>query len=296
MTRGREHRKDPPLGEFVMAAEEFTPPGVGTFICPPIFGEVTKPIVQAVLAAVIVGVFFLVVTRRLAMVPGRTQFAAEYIYGIARNSMAREQIGPDFAKYIPLILSLFSFVLVNNLFGIIPFFQFPTMSRIGFPLALALFVYVFYHYAGFKKHGFVGYIKHAALPPGVPVFVAPLIILIELLTKFVFQPLQLAVRVFAAMFAGHLLLVLAVVGGEFLFMAGGRADHGLPGRVRRGHRLHLPRGAGPGHPGLRLRPDRGRLHRRSRQRRPLIPRLPGADRLRSTHPLPGRTPRKEHRT
>jgi F-type H+-transporting ATPase subunit a len=228
VTRGREHRKDPPLGEFVMAAEEFTPPGVGTFIYPPIFGEVTKPIVQAVLAAVIVGVVFLVVSRRLAIVPGRTQFAAEYIYGVARNSMAREQIGPGFRPYIPLILSLFTFVLVNNLFGIIPFFQFPTMSRIGFPIALALFVYVFYHYAGFKKHGFVGYIKHAALPPGVPVFVAPLIILIELLTKFVFQPLQLAVRVFAAMFAGHLLLVLAVVGGEFLFMAGGALMIGSP--------------------------------------------------------------------
>ena len=69
-------------------------------------------------------------------------------------------------------------------------------------------------------HGLVGYIKHAALPPGVPVFIAPLIILIELLQKFVFQPLSLALRVFAAMFAGHLILVLAVVGGEFLLFSG----------------------------------------------------------------------------
>jgi F-type H+-transporting ATPase subunit a len=216
------------LGEFVLAAEEFTPPGAGTFIYPPIFGEVTKPIVQLVLALVIVLGFWLLVSRRLAMVPGRTQFAAEYVYGMARNTMAREQIGPGFRPYIPLVLSLFSFVLVNNLFGIIPFLQFPSLSRIGFPIALALFVYVFYHYAGFKKHGFTGYIKHAALPPDVPVFVAPLVIVIELFTKFIFQPVSLALRVFAAMFAGHLILVLAVVGGEFLLQAGGPLVVGAP--------------------------------------------------------------------
>jgi F-type H+-transporting ATPase subunit a len=209
------------LGEFVLAAEEFTPPGVGTFIYPPIFGEVTKPIVQAILAAILVIVYFLVATRRLRMVPTRGQFIAEYLYDTARNTMARDQIGgKDFKPFIPLVLGLFSFILVNNLFGIIPPFQFPTMSRIGFPIALALFVYVAYHYAGFRKHGFVGYIKHAALPPGVPVFIAPLIIVIELLQKFLFQPLSLALRVFAAMFAGHLILVLAVVGGEFLLFSG----------------------------------------------------------------------------
>lgn len=210
------------MGEFVLAAEEFTPPGVGTFIYPPIFGEVTKPIVQAVLAAVVLIVYFLVATRRMSMVPSRGQFAAEYVYGIARNGMARDQIGShEFKPFVPLILALFTFVLVNNLFGIIPVFQFPTLSRIGFPIALALFVYVAYHWAGFRKHGFTGYIKHAALPPGVPGFVAPLIIFIELFTKFIFQPISLALRVFAAMFAGHLILVLAVVGGEFLLHAGG---------------------------------------------------------------------------
>jgi len=209
------------LGEFVLAAEEFTPPGVGTFIYPPIFGEVTKPIVQAVLAAIIVIVYFLVATRRLQLVPNRAQFVAEYLYTTARNTMARDQIGgKDFKPFIPLVLGLFSFILVNNLFGIIPPFQFPTMSRIGFPIALALIVYVAYHYAGFKKHGFAGYIKHATLPPGVPVFIAPLIVIIEVFQKFIMQPLSLALRVFAAMFAGHLILVLAVVGGEFLLFSG----------------------------------------------------------------------------
>jgi F-type H+-transporting ATPase subunit a len=211
------------LGTLVLAAEEgFTPPGVGTFVYPPIFGDVTKPMVQAVFAAVILAVYFLVATRRLALVPSRGQFAAESLYGFARNNMARDQIGPhEFRRYVPLVLALFSFVLVNNLFGIIPLFQFPTMSRIGFPIALALFVYVFYHYAGVRKHGLFGYLKHATLPPGVPLAVAPLVVVIEIVQRFLFQPASLAVRVFAAMFAGHLILVLFAVASEYLLLGAG---------------------------------------------------------------------------
>ncbi|MBW0103690.1 F0F1 ATP synthase subunit A [Pseudonocardia sp. KRD291] len=210
------------MGTFVLAAEEFTPPGAGLFEYPPIFGSVTKPMVLAVLSLIIVAVLFTVGTRRLAIVPGKGQFALESFYNIPRNTMARDQIGSaEFRRYIPLILALFSFILVNNLFAIVPVIQFPTMSRIGFPLSLALFVYVFYHYAGFKKHGFFGYIKHAALPPGVPIFIAPLIIVIELLQKFVVQPLSLALRVFAAMFAGHLIIALTAVASAFLISAGG---------------------------------------------------------------------------
>lgn len=210
------------VAEEILAAEEFVPPGVGSFIYPPIFGEVTKPIVMVVLSAVIIAGYFVVTSRRLAVVPGRSQFVAESFYGIARNTMARDQIGgTEFLRYVPLILGLFSFVLVNNLFGIIPLFQFPTMSRIGFPVALALFVYVFYHYAGFRKHGFVGYFKHALFPPGAPAFVYVIIAPIEFLQKFIVQPVALAIRVFAAMFAGHLILVLFAVAAEFLLLQGG---------------------------------------------------------------------------
>lgn len=210
------------MGTFVLAAEEFTPPGASLFEYPPIFGSVTKPMVLAVLSLVIVVAVFTLGTRKLAIVPSRFQFGLESFYNIPRNTMARDQIGSeDFKPFIPLILGLFSFILVNNLFAIVPVIQFPTMSRIGFPIALAIFVYAFYHYAGFRKHGFAGYIKHAALPPGVPAFIAPLIIVIELLQKFLVQPLSLALRVFAAMFAGHLIIALTAVAAEFLITAGG---------------------------------------------------------------------------
>ncbi|MEV1291469.1 F0F1 ATP synthase subunit A [Pseudonocardia sp. NPDC049635] len=210
------------MGELVLAAEEFTPPGPSVFNYPPIFAGVTKPMVLIVMSAIIIAVYFAVATRRMSIVPGKGQFALESFYNVARNGMARDQIGKDdFKPFIPLILGLFSFVLVNNYFGIIPFFQIPTMSKISFPIALALVVYVAYHYAGFRKHGFVGYFKHATLPKGVPMAIAPLIIVIELLQKFLVQPASLALRLFAAMFAGHLMLVLVAVGAEFMLFAGG---------------------------------------------------------------------------
>ncbi|MEU5693616.1 F0F1 ATP synthase subunit A [Actinosynnema sp. NPDC020468] len=205
------------------AGDEFVAPGVQDFFLPPIFGSVTKPMVLLVLSIIIIAGFFLAASSRLKLIPGKFQFAAESLYDIGRNSIAREQIGgKDFKPFVPLILSIFCFVLVNNLFGLIPIVQFPTMSHIGFPLAVSLLVvYPVYHYVGFKRHGFVGYLKHQTMPPGAPWFVLPLLIPIEFFQKFVLNPLTLAIRVFAAMFAGHLLLLVFTLAGEFLLLNGG---------------------------------------------------------------------------
>ncbi|MFF5987912.1 F0F1 ATP synthase subunit A [Prauserella flavalba] len=212
------------MGALVLAqGDEFVAPGAKDFNLGPIFGEgtfVTKPMVLAVLAAVIVGAFFLLATRNLKIVPTRFQFAAESIYDFGRNNIAREQIGAkDFRPFVPLILALFSFILVNNIFGIIPVIQFPVMSHIGFPLALSvLVVYPVYHYVGFKRHGFVGYLKKETVPAGAPGFILPLLTPIEFLQKFLINPVTLALRVFAAMFAGHLLLLVFTLGGEYLLL------------------------------------------------------------------------------
>lgn len=207
------------MGALVVTeGSTFTPPGAGDFDLPPIFLGVTKPMILVVLSVIIIAAFFLISSRKLKIVPSRWQFAAESVYDFGRNNMAREQIGSkDFRPFVPLILALFSFVLVNNLFGIIPFFQFPTMAHIGFPIALSLFVvYPVYHYVGFKRHGFAGYLKHATVPPGAPLAIYFLLTPIEFLQKFVLNPLTLAVRVFAAMFAGHLILLVFTIAGEFL--------------------------------------------------------------------------------
>ncbi len=205
------------------AGGEFVAPGVKDFFLPPIFGEVTKPMVLVVLSIFIISGFFLAAGRNLKIVPGKFQFAAESLYDIGRNNIAREQIGAkDFQPFVPLVLSVFTFVLVNNLFGIIPIIQFPTMSHIGFPLAVSLLVvYPVYHFVGIRRHGFFRYLKNQTVPPGAPWFVLPLLVPIEFFQKFFLNPLTLAIRVFAAMFAGHLLLLLFTLAGEALLFSGG---------------------------------------------------------------------------
>ncbi|WP_367135904.1 F0F1 ATP synthase subunit A [Saccharothrix sp. HUAS TT1] len=199
---------------------EFVPPGAKDFFLPPIFGGVTKPMVLVVLSVIIIAVFFLLATRSFKLVPSKFQFMAESLYDIGRNTIAREQIGgKDFQPFVPLILSLFTFILVNNIFGIIPLVQFPTMSHIGFPLALSvLVVYPVYHYVGFKRHGFAGYLKNQLMPPGAPKPIYLLLTPIEFFSKFIMNPITLAIRVFAAMFAGHLILLVFTLAGEFLLL------------------------------------------------------------------------------
>jgi F-type H+-transporting ATPase subunit a len=202
---------------------EFVPPGAGDFDLPPIFLGITKPMLLAVLSVIIVMVFFLMAARRLKVVPTKFTFIAESVYDFGRNNVAREMIGSkDFAPYVPLIVTMFTFVLVNNIFGIIPLIQFPTMAHIGFPLALSLFlVYPLWHYVGIRKHGFIGHIKHQLVPPGVPKPVLFLLVPVEAFVKFFMNPLTHAIRVFAAMFAGHLILIVFTLAGEFLLLEAG---------------------------------------------------------------------------
>lgn len=207
-----------------MADDTFTPPGAVDFDLPEIFWWVTKPMVLVMLSVVIIAGYFLIATRKLTVVPSRFQFAAESIYDLGRNTIARERIGgQDFQPYVPFILTLFCFVLVNNIFGIIPLVQFPTMAHVGFPVALAfLVVYPVYHVVGIRRHGLRGYLRNQFVVPGVPKPVLwGLLIPTEVVLKFFFDPLTLAIRVFAAMFAGHLLVLVFVLGGEFLLLHAG---------------------------------------------------------------------------
>ncbi|GLZ29824.1 ATP synthase subunit a [Lentzea sp. NBRC 105346] len=207
-----------------MADAEFHPPGARDFELPPIFGFVTKPMILMVLSILIIITFFLVTSRNLRLIPSRWQFAAESVYDLGRNQIAREQIGDaEFRPYVPLVLSLFTFVLVNNIFGLIPLIQFPTLAHFGFPLAIAiLIVFPLYHFVGIRKHGLVGYLRNQFIIPDVPKPVLWLLLIpTEVILKFFFDPVNLAIRVFAAMFAGHLLVLVFTLSGEFLLLEAG---------------------------------------------------------------------------
>ena len=207
---------------------EFVAPGPNSFD----FSEValfhiggtaiTKPMVQLVLGAIVVFVFFYAAFRRASLVPGRLQFAGESAYGMVRNSIGRDIIGShDFIKVVPYLVTLFFFILVNNAFATIPLIQFPTFSRASMAYALAALSWVIYNGVGIKKHGLLGYLKLQSVPSGVSPVMYPLLVPLEFFSNILVRPVTLALRLFANMFAGHLLLILFSTGGLFLIEYGG---------------------------------------------------------------------------
>lgn len=182
---------------------------------------VTRASIVILLSVVLISWLLLAGTKRMAVVPGKGQYLTEQVYGMIRNGVGRDILGSrDFLRFVPLLFSLFVLILLNNLLGIIPPVQFPTMSRIGFPAALTLVVFVVYHFVGVRAKGLGGHFKHM-VPPGLPLPVLFLIVPLELLTYFFTRPVTLALRLFGNMFAGHLLLVLFAAGGEYLVLHSG---------------------------------------------------------------------------
>lgn len=216
----------------VTRAEGFTPPSPHDFNLPPIgpdktfefLGQemylgVTKPMLQLVLVAGIVFIFFWAASRKRAMVPSRLQYVGEQGYGFVRNSMGRDIIGSkDFARYTPYLFALFFFILINNFLASIPFFQFPTFSRAGLVYSLAFLSWIIYNAVGVKKHGLVGYLKHTCVPSGVSPAMYPLLVPLEFMSNILVRPVTLALRLFCNMFAGHMLLILFALGGEYLIV------------------------------------------------------------------------------
>jgi len=199
--------------------EGFTPPSARDFNLPPIFGEnpfTTKPIFLVFFSVILISVFFILASRKAAVVPSKLQFAGESVYGFVRNDLAKDVIGHEFMRFVPYLFTLFTFILVNNIFGIVPMLQFPTMSRVSFPYVLAIITFLVFHYVGIRKQGALKYIKEIMFMPGVPKPAYILITPLELLTFFLVRPLTLSLRLFANMFAGHLLLLVFILGGEHL--------------------------------------------------------------------------------
>ena len=200
---------------------EYEPPGVSSFDLPPIFESVPwldKYVLMATVSVILILAFWLVMARKNAMVPSKSQFVGEIAYNFVRNSIARDMIGHDYRKWLPLIIALFSFVLVNNLFGVFPLTLLPTTSHVGWAYGLAGMVWLIYNGIGIAKHGAFGYLKHVTLPSGVPKAMWPLIIPLEFLSNIIIRPMTLSLRLFANMFAGHLLVLVFVLGGEYLLL------------------------------------------------------------------------------
>ena len=164
-----------------------------------------------VLSVAAVGVFLIGGMRQRSLVPGRWQSMVEISYEFVAN-MVRDNVGSDGRKYFPFIFSLFMFLLAGNMLGLLPY-SFTFTSHIAVTFAMALVVFIGTTVIAFAKHGvkFFGFF----LPHGTPIFVAPLLVPIEILSYF-FRPISLALRLFANMTAGHTLL--KVFGGFVVAM------------------------------------------------------------------------------
>lgn len=168
---------------------------------------ITRTVVLIVLAALVVIALLYFGLRKKSTVPGRFQAAMESLVGFVRDEVAVGIIGPDGIRYFPYLLAIFMFILIGNAFEITPFINFPITSRMAIPAFLALLTWVIFIAAGLKRNGF-GYIGHVVWPPGVPVFLKPVVGLIEFFSTFFVRPFSLAVRLFANLVAGHVMLSL----------------------------------------------------------------------------------------
>ena len=202
----------------VLAAEVPFPPSVEDFFLPSIapWGQhsvwFTKITLLLWLSVAILIIYFLVSYRKPALVPTKKQWLAESVYGFVRNSIAVDMIGKEGVRFAPYLATLFCFIFMMNIWGIVPFAQISPNSHIAFPAVLAMISYLLFLYVGFRKHGFLGYLKVVLVPPA-PWFILPILVPIEFFSNFIVRPFSLAIRLFANMFAGHMLLLVFTLGG-----------------------------------------------------------------------------------
>ena len=148
---------------------------------------------------------------RQSLVPAGVQHVAESGLNFIEDSVVMQTIGPDGRKFMPFLTSLFFFILFSNITEVIPGVQFPANSRMAVPMLLALLVWVIFNLAGIRSQGLFGYLKNSLFPPGVPKALYVLVTPIEFVSTFVMRPFSLAIRLWANMVAGHLLLVTFAV-------------------------------------------------------------------------------------
>ncbi len=209
------------VGTGVVASDSHFPPSVWEFFPPALFGLegwLTKFTIFAWVAVGLLIIFFLSAYRKPTLVPSRTQWMAESVYGFARDSIATPMLGHEGVKFAPYFATLFSFILLTNLFGIVPFVQMSPNSHIAFPIVLAVISYIMFNYIGVKRHGFGKYMKKS-LVPAAPWYILPLLIPIEFFSTFIVRPVTLSLRLFANMFAGHMILAVFTLGGFALLNA-----------------------------------------------------------------------------
>jgi F-type H+-transporting ATPase subunit a len=180
---------------------------------------INKTVLIYLASVVITLAFFFAAARRAQLVPSGVQNLAESSVEFVRESIILQTIGPEGMGYLPFLTTMFFFIFIANIFEIIPFIQFPANARIAVPFFLAILVWFIFNIVGIRRQGLGGYMKSSLIPPGVPKAILPLMVLIEFVSTFFVRPFSLAIRLFANMLAGHLILVTFAILSASIFGA-----------------------------------------------------------------------------
>ena len=159
-----------------------------------------------VISAVLISFLLFLGTREKKIIPDKIQLITEMLYNFVAK-MISDTAGSKAKPYFPFIFSLFMFVLLCNMVGMLPY-AFTVTSHIIVTFVLAAFIFIGVTIIGFAKHG-IGYLK-LFVPSGVPIVLLPLIVVIEVIS-YLSRPVSLSVRLFANMMAGH--TMMKVFGG-----------------------------------------------------------------------------------
>lgn len=178
---------------------------------------VNKTVLLCIISMLICLIVF-VGGSKAKLIPSKIQNVAEIFVEFIEQNISLEVIGKEGRKYTSLLGSLFFFIFFINIWSTIPGIQFPATARIAIPLVLALFVWVVFIILGFYKQG-PFYVLKTIFPPGVPKPLYLLVVPIEFVSKFLVRPVSLGVRLFANMFAGHILLTVFAILTNELWLA-----------------------------------------------------------------------------
>jgi F-type H+-transporting ATPase subunit a len=207
-----------------LAREGFQAPSIEEFEWPSIvdihlFGidlSINRVVLQMFLVVLLVWGLFWFAFRRPKLVPSGLQNVMETLVDFVRNQIALEVIGHDGLRFVPYLTTLFAFVFLGNVGGIIPPVFFPLNGRMALPAIMAICSLLLFISVGISQQGFGTYFRNTLFPPGMPWPIYVLLTPIELISTFIVRPVTLAIRLLANMIAGHLILSVFFVAAGYM--------------------------------------------------------------------------------
>jgi F-type H+-transporting ATPase subunit a len=206
-----------------LAREGFHAPSIEEFEWPSIFDlhvggldlSVNRVVLQMFLVGLLVWGLFFFAFRKPKLVPSGLQNVMETLVDFVRDQIALEVIGHEGLRFVPYLATLFTFVFLGNLGGIIPGVFFPLNGRMALPAVMAVCSLLLFISVGISQQGF-RYFLNVLFPPGMPKLIYILLTPIELISTFIVRPVTLAIRLLANMIAGHLILSVFFVATGYM--------------------------------------------------------------------------------